>query len=76
MRYFVDAHALIWSQDSPEKLGSEAADALTDLSYELLIGKGTIWEMGIKASTGEASVVQAFRRVDQCRHPKLEPEHC
>ena len=61
MRYFVDAHALIWSQDSPEKLGAEAADVLTDLSHELLIGKGTIWEMGIKASTGKLPLSKPFK---------------
>jgi len=60
MRYFVDAHALIWSQDSPEQLGASAADALTDLNHELLVGKGTIWEMGIKASTGKLPLSKPF----------------
>jgi PIN domain nuclease of toxin-antitoxin system len=60
MRFFVDAHALIWSQDSPELLGPSAADALTDLSHELLIGKGTIWEMGIKASMGKLPLSKPF----------------
>jgi PIN domain nuclease of toxin-antitoxin system len=60
MRYHVDAHALIWSQDSPEQLGAAAKDALTDLSHELLVGKGTIWEMGIKASTGKLPLSKPF----------------
>lgn len=53
MKYIVDAHTLIWCQDSPEQLGASAADVLSDLNHQLLIGKGTIWEIGIKVGAGK-----------------------
>lgn len=60
MKYFVDANALIWSQDTPDRLSEAAADALTDLSHELWIGRGTIWEIGIKVSTGKLTRSKPF----------------
>ena len=60
MEYLVDAHALIWSQDSPERLGGAAIDAMTNQSHGLLIGKGTIWELGIKVSTGKLVLSKPF----------------
>lgn len=61
MKYLVDANALIWSQDDPEKLGASAKEVLTDFSNELLVGKGTLWEIAIKVSTGKLQLSKPLR---------------
>ena len=45
MRHLLDAHALIWALDDPDKLGRAARAVLEDPTNELVISVGTIWEL-------------------------------
>jgi PIN domain nuclease of toxin-antitoxin system len=48
VRLLLDTHTLIWAVDDPTQLGPRAAAELRDLSNELLLGAGALWEMSIK----------------------------
>lgn len=53
MKYLLDAHTLIWSQDDPVRLPKAVTTALADPSHERLLSIATIWEIGIKVSLGK-----------------------
>ena len=61
MTLSLDAHALIWAVDDPQRLGREAARALEDPANELLVSAGTIWEIAIKIGLGKLSLSLPFR---------------
>ena len=48
MRLLLDAHTLIWTMDDPSRLSPTAAKAPRDLSNDLFLSAGTIWELSIK----------------------------
>jgi PIN domain nuclease of toxin-antitoxin system len=62
MRLLVDAHAVIWAVDDPSKLGAGAVVALQDPANELLIGAGTIWEIGIKVGLSQLTLSMPYRQ--------------
>lgn len=47
MRYLLDAHTLIWSQDDTSRLSRAATAALTDPAHDRLLSIVTVWEIGI-----------------------------
>src|SRR5690348_14417300 len=61
MRLLVDAHAVIWAVDDPSKLSPQAVTALQDPANELLIGAGTVWEIGIKVGLGKLALSVPYR---------------
>lgn len=60
MRLMMDAHTLIWAVDKPSSLSPPAATALQDPSNQLLLGAGTVWEIGIKVGLKKLSLSQPF----------------
>lgn len=62
MKLLLDAHALIWSVDEPSKLGQEAPQLLQDVSNELFVGAGTIWEISIKMGLGKLGLSLPFKQ--------------
>lgn len=60
MRYLVDAHTLLWSQDEISKLSPVATAALTDPAHDRLVSIATIWEIGIKVAIGKLSLSKPF----------------
>jgi PIN domain nuclease of toxin-antitoxin system len=60
VRYLVDAHTLIWSQDETGKLSATAATALTDSTHERHLSVVTVWEIGIKVALGKLSLSKPF----------------
>ena len=61
MKYLLDAHTLLWSQDNISKLSPAATAALTDPAHDRLVCIGTIWEIGIKVAIGKLSLSKPFR---------------
>lgn len=59
MRYLLDAHTLLWSQDDPTRLS--AATALLDPAHDRLLSVATVWEIGIKAALGKLRLSKPFR---------------
>ena len=62
MRHLLDAHALIWALDDPDKLGRRARIALEDPANELVISVGTIWELSIKTGLKKLSLSLPYRQ--------------
>ena len=61
MRHLLDAHALIWALDDPDKLGRVARAVLEDPTNELVISVGTIWELSIKTGLKKLSLSLPYR---------------
>ena len=61
MKLLLDAHALIWAVDDPERLGREAVRALGDSANDRLMSAGSLWEIAIKMSLGKLSLSLSFR---------------
>lgn len=61
MTHLLDAQALIWSQEDPNRLGPAALLALQDPANDLAVGIETIWELGIKTAIGKLTLNKAFR---------------
>jgi PIN domain nuclease of toxin-antitoxin system len=61
VKYLLDAHTLLWSQDDPSKLSAAAATALTDPAHERLLSVATVWEIGIKVALGKLRLSKPFR---------------
>ena len=62
MRHLLDAHSVIWALDDPSKLGPAAVTALQDPANQLLLGAGTMWELGIKTALGKLMLSLPFRK--------------
>jgi PIN domain nuclease of toxin-antitoxin system len=58
----LDTHTLIWSVDSPAKLGSRAKATLTDPANDLLLSAGSLWEIAIKIGLGKLTLSMPFRQ--------------
>ena len=61
MRYLVDAHTLLWSQDDITRLPEPATTALTNPADDRLLSIATIWEIGIKVALGKLPLSKPFR---------------
>ncbi len=62
MRLLLDTHTLIWAVDDPTQLGPRAAAELRELSNELLLGAGALWEMSIKVGLQKLDLSQPYRQ--------------
>ena len=56
MRILLDTHVWIWSQESPERLGEVARDALDDESNELLVSPVSSLEIARLAWAGRVAL--------------------
>jgi PIN domain nuclease of toxin-antitoxin system len=61
VRLLLDTHTLIWAADDPAQLGARAAAELRNLSNDLLLGAGTLWEMAIKVGLKKLDLSLPYR---------------
>lgn len=62
MRYLLDTHVLIWSQDEPEKLPAGVAALLLDPANERILSVVSSWEIAIKMTIGKLTLSKPFRQ--------------
>ena len=60
MRLLIDSHALIWYVDQHQQLSAASHAAMSNLSNELLLSAGSIWEIAIKIGLGKLVLTQAY----------------
>lgn len=53
MRLLLDTHALLWALAEPERLTTEARDAVRDGGNEVLVSAASVWEVSIKEAAGK-----------------------
>ena len=53
MRLLLDTHALIWFYTGDEKQPLAIQERINDVSVACYVSIGSLWEIGIKASTGK-----------------------
>lgn len=56
MKLLVDSHTFLWILGRPEELTNAAQQALADRGNERLVSVASLWEIGIKVSTGKLIV--------------------
>lgn len=61
MRYLLDTHTLIWSQEDPGRLSDRVITALSDPLNDRFVSMVSIWEIGIKVALGKLPLAKAFR---------------
>lgn len=70
--FLVDAHALLWAADSPERIGNAARDALINPDHTALASAATLWELAIKANLGKLEIpVDFFARLEAAGYRTL-----
>ena len=53
MKLLLDTNVLIWAASSPDRLSSQARDAISKAENEVFISAAATWEMTIKHSLGK-----------------------
>ncbi|MBN9089871.1 MAG: type II toxin-antitoxin system VapC family toxin [Reyranella sp.] len=53
MRLLIDSHTFLWILGRPEALSNTARQALGDRDNERVVSVASLWEIGIKVSTGK-----------------------
>jgi PIN domain nuclease of toxin-antitoxin system len=61
VKYLLDTHALIWSQDDPSRFPSTASAILTNPSHDRVVSVATLWEIGIKVALGKLKLAKPLR---------------
>ena len=61
MRLLIDTHTLLWAVDNPSHLGPQARAELQDLTNELLLSAGSIWELAIKVGIKKLDLSTPYR---------------
>ncbi|MEI6810325.1 MAG: type II toxin-antitoxin system VapC family toxin [bacterium] len=83
MRILLDTHALLWMNDTSDRLSATAASAILDVRNDLLLSVASWWEIAIKISLGKLDLKPewptALKR--EMNHNGItwlpvRPEHC
>ncbi|MBV8087692.1 MAG: type II toxin-antitoxin system VapC family toxin [Chloroflexi bacterium] len=56
MRFLLDTQVFLWWLQAPERIASEAREAISEAVNEVLVSVVVVWEIGIKARTGKLQV--------------------
>jgi PIN domain nuclease of toxin-antitoxin system len=63
VKLLIDTHALIWWDENPERLGSEALAACLDTGNELWLSVASVWEIQIKIMLGRLALCKPLRQL-------------
>jgi len=62
VKLLLDTHTLLWAVDDPAQLGAQAVTELQDLTNELLLSAGSVWELAIKVGAKKLELSTPFRQ--------------
>lgn len=72
MKVMLDTHTLLWWLENPERLTTEAQEAISSFQNEVLVSAVVIWEIAIKESLGKLEVSPEFQKtVSECGFVEL-----
>jgi PIN domain nuclease of toxin-antitoxin system len=60
MKILIDTHCFLWFLDNNPKLSNTALSLIKDINNEVLLSMASIWEIGIKCSTGKLRLTDPF----------------
>jgi PIN domain nuclease of toxin-antitoxin system len=63
MKLLLDAHAFIWWDDNPQRLGSAAQAACFDVNNALFVSAATLWELQVKTMIGKLTLRRALKQM-------------
>jgi PIN domain nuclease of toxin-antitoxin system len=68
VRYLIDTHVLIWSQDDPGKLPSQVTTLILNPSNDRILSIASCWEVAIKVNLGKLKLSSPYRKwIDAAR---------
>jgi PIN domain nuclease of toxin-antitoxin system len=60
MRYLIDTHILLWSQDDQSRLKPALREILEDPAHEIVFSAASIWEIAIKQRRRKGFIANAL----------------
>jgi PIN domain nuclease of toxin-antitoxin system len=55
-RLLLDTHAFLWAVSDPDRLGSEAREAIADRTNDVFVSAAAAWEIAIKQRGGKLAL--------------------
>lgn len=63
MKLLLDAHAFIWWDENPGRLGPAAHAACFDSNNQLILSVASLWEIQLKVMLGKLTLRKPLREV-------------
>jgi len=63
MNLLLDSHVLLWALHNPDRLSSEARDAISDPTNLVYFSAASAWELEIKAAKGKLTLPSVWLQV-------------
>lgn len=63
MNYLLDTHGFVWFIEGNPRLSGQARLAIEDITNNIFLSVGSLWEMAIKVSIGKLQLNQPFEIV-------------
>lgn len=61
MRLLLDSHIVLWWDTDLNKLSDDQRDAISDSSNQIFVSVATVWELGIKRTSGRVKLGESIR---------------
>ena len=61
MRLLLDSHIVLWWDSEPSKLSDYQCEAISDPTNQIFVSAATVWELGIKRSSGRVILGESIR---------------
>jgi PIN domain nuclease of toxin-antitoxin system len=61
VRLLLDSHIVLWWDTDLNKLSDDQRDAISDSSNQIFVSVATVWELGIKRTSGRVKLGESIR---------------
>jgi PIN domain nuclease of toxin-antitoxin system len=61
VRLLLDSHIVLWWDSEPGKLSDDQREAISDSANQIFVSAATVWELGIKRSSGRVILGESIR---------------
>jgi PIN domain nuclease of toxin-antitoxin system len=61
VRVLLDSHIVLWWDTDLNKLSDDQRDAISDSSNQIFVSVATVWELGIKRTSGRVKLGESIR---------------
>jgi PIN domain nuclease of toxin-antitoxin system len=63
VRLLLDSHIVLWWDTDLNKLSGDQREAISDSSNQIFVSAATVWELGIKRTSGRVKLGESIRLV-------------
>jgi PIN domain nuclease of toxin-antitoxin system len=61
VRLLLDSHIVLWWDSEVNKLSDDQREAISDSTNQIFVSAATVWELGIKRSSGRVILGESIR---------------